>query len=115
MECADCGSTMVQYIVLDDTAGALVPLCSSCFTERCKMVGEVTMTYWYLPTQLFPPSVLNILEELVIELNRYLRFERERYNRLLKAYDLLKKTVEQVSKLAQKTLDAEKHVWEAEG
>ncbi|RLE62934.1 MAG: hypothetical protein DRJ38_08725 [Thermoprotei archaeon] len=114
MECSDCGSRYVEYIVLDEVAGELVTLCKGCFDNRARFFGEATMTYWYLPALSIPPDVRNAVEEMITGLNRYLRFERERYSRLLRAYDILKKSVEEVAKLAQKTLEAEKHVWEAE-
>ncbi|RLI27585.1 hypothetical protein DRO58_04020 [Candidatus Bathyarchaeota archaeon] len=114
MKCEDCGSRYVEYILLDETTDRLVTLCGACFDNRARFFGEATMTYWYLPALSIPPDVRNAVEEMITGLNRYLRFERERYSRLLRAYDILKKSVEEVAKLAQKTLEAEKHVWEAE-
>ena len=104
MKCEDCGSEAVRYIILDETIDRLVPLCESCFDNRSHLFGELTMTYWSIDD----------IEGLIRGINDRLETESIRYRRLLKAYDLLKKTVEELHEKTKATLSKERAIWTSE-
>ena len=104
MRCEDCGSETVSYIVLEEETDRLVPLCESCFDNRSHLFGELTMTYWHVED----------LDGLIRGINDRLETESIRYRRLLKAYDLLKKAVEELHEKAEEALSKERAVWKTD-